>query len=387
MTAAATLRVTLVITELDPGGAERALVRLAEGLVRQGQLVAVICLGSEAALCGPLREAGVEVICLGFGDIRDLRRRNELADAIASTAPDILHAFLFHANTLTSWCLPAIASRLGGRCPRLVLGHRVAERGKRWHAWAMRAAIRRAESASNLRPHHVAVSRAVAAFVVEAGVAAEAEVSVITNGVDAERFASAAPDMTPWGDGFGGTRLLAVGRLTEQKNFVELTAAVSLAADRGHNVRLVIAGEGDQRQLIEAAADPDRVRLVGRVSDPAPLYRAADLFVLSSQWEGLPNVLLEALAAGCPVVCTDVEGVADVLPSDYPRSGFSRLELADAIDAALSGPPRPEKMQAIVRERFTWESCVEGHLSLYRRLTCLDEAERSKTGERDWAVR
>jgi glycosyltransferase involved in cell wall biosynthesis len=110
---------------------------------------------------------------------------------------------------------------------------------------------------------------------------------------------------------------LAVGTLTEQKDYPTLWCAFAQLVREGLPVRLVVAGEGDQRPHLERLASElgidDHVRLVGTRSDVPRLLRAADAYVLSSAWEGLPNSLMEAVAAGLPCVATRVGGVEEIL--------------------------------------------------------------------------
>jgi glycosyltransferase involved in cell wall biosynthesis len=105
----------------------------------------------------------------------------------------------------------------------------------------------------------------------------------------------------------------AVGRLSEEKGFDILLRTIRDLVDRGLDVGLIIAGEGKERKALEQQVGQlglhDRVRLVGFQSDLRPLYEAMDLFVLSSRREGLPNVLLEAMALETPIIATRVAGV------------------------------------------------------------------------------
>src|SRR5690606_37626457 len=111
--------------------------------------------------------------------------------------------------------------------------------------------------------------------------------------------------------------LVAAGRLVPQKNFPLLLAAFAqLRAQRP--ARLLILGEGRERPRLEAAAHElgiaADVALPGHVDNPYAAYARASLFVLSSDWEGLPTVLIEALACGCPIVATDCpSGPAEIL--------------------------------------------------------------------------
>ncbi|MCC7423957.1 MAG: glycosyltransferase [Planctomycetaceae bacterium] len=107
--------------------------------------------------------------------------------------------------------------------------------------------------------------------------------------------------------------IVAVGRLSPEKNFRMLIQSAARLISEGRNIAVAIAGEGSQREelqaLIASTGYADRIRLVGFLSDPRPLYEAADVYALSSDREGLPNVLLEAMAYSLPVVSTAVAGV------------------------------------------------------------------------------
>ena len=111
--------------------------------------------------------------------------------------------------------------------------------------------------------------------------------------------------------------LVGVGRLTEQKNFGDLISALTRLPDDANRWFCLIAGEGEQHDVLERLVREsglaDRVRLVGHASAVDRLLGAADVFCLPSLWEGLPLALLEALAAGIPVVANSISGVTDVV--------------------------------------------------------------------------
>ena len=147
--------------------------------------------------------------------------------------------------------------------------------------------------------------------------------------------------------------LLAVGRLTAQKDFPTLLRAFARIRS-GRPLRLVILGEGKERTKLEAlarklsiAAD---VALPGFVPNPFPYMAQAAALVLSSVYEGLPGVLIEAMACGCPVVSTDCpSGPAEILDAGaygalVPMGDDARL--AEAIVATLDAPPDPERLRA-----------------------------------------
>ena len=381
-------RITFCITELDDGGAERALVQIATRLQAGGPVdaagrdalapheVAVVCLGPEGPLAGPLREAGVAVDCLGWQSPADLRKLNRLRNALLSQRPDAVVSFLFHANVASRVALlrsgvPVLAS------------HRVAEHGAGWH---LRLERLTAHSAAT----HLAVSEGVADRLAAAGVAQRERIVVIPNGVDFARYAEAEPRPAAWSD--AAVRMLAVGRLHRQKGFDRLIATLAAIAERQAAkgpppprplFDLLIAGDGPERADLERQATAidarfGRVQLPGRQSDLPGLYRAADLFVLSSRWEGMPNVLLEAAAAGCPIVATPAEGVRAILgneatllshPDDEnPPTSRNGADWIERLSALLTQPTVLDaeqeaalQTQRIVRERFTWDTAARGY--------------------------
>jgi glycosyltransferase involved in cell wall biosynthesis len=136
----------------------------------------------------------------------------------------------------------------------------------------------------------------------------------------------------------------------------------------------LIAGEGPERASLVALAHrlrvDSRVRFLGLVAhdEIAMVYNAADILILASAREGMPNVVLEALACGTPVVATDVGGVGEVLTS--PAAGLlmrdrSAAALVEALESELAAPPDRAATRAFA-ERFAWGPVVERQVALYR---------------------
>jgi glycosyltransferase involved in cell wall biosynthesis len=357
-------RIAFCITDLDAGGAERALVQIVTRLDRRRWEPHVFCLDAGGVLVTELRSAGIDVVCLGAHRPRDFLVVWPLYRRLAALRPAILQTFLFHAN---------IVGRLAGaaaRVPAIVSGIRVAEKRSRIRLWTDRVTDR-------LVTAHVCVSRDVADFSVNHGGLPNEKMQVIPNGVDFERFANAAPaDLTQFGVPRGSRVLLFVGRLDPQKAPAQLLeAAAELFADHA-DLHLVMVGDGplasELREWTRARNFESRIHFVGRQENIAALMRAADLLVLPSQWEGLPNVVLEAMAAGTPVVATAVEGVRDLLGEGkfgvvVPLNGEPRL--SGAIRAALRqnerGYEAAQAAQRLVREKFTWPLVVAEYERLY----------------------
>jgi glycosyltransferase involved in cell wall biosynthesis len=234
------------------------------------------------------------------------------------------------------------------------------------------------------------VSRDVADFSTNHGGLPSEKIRVIPNGVDFERFANAAPaDLTQFGVPCGSRVLLFVGRFDPQKGPLQLLeAAAEIFVDHA-DVHLLMVGDGplasELRGWTRARNLESRVHFVGRRENIAALMRAADLFVLPSQWEGLPNVVLEAMAAGTPVVATAVEGIRGLLGDGQfgvvvPQNGEPRLAKAihDALLATNQRRAAALNAQQIVRDRFTWPLVAAEYDRLYAEILALCAEKRIK---------
>jgi glycosyltransferase involved in cell wall biosynthesis len=360
-------RIAFCVTDLDAGGAERALVQIVTRLDRRRWEPHVFCLDAGGVLVGELRSAGVDVVCLGARRARDFLVVWPLYRQLAALRPAILQTFLFHAN---------VVGRLAGavaRVPVIVSGIRVAEKRSQIRLWLDRATDR-------LVTRHVCVSQDVADFSVLRGGLPRGKMRVIPNGVDFERFANAAPaDLAQFGVPGGSRVLLFVGRLDPQKGPQQLLEAAAELFPTHADLHLVMVGDGplagELRAWTATRNLASRIHFVGRQDNVAGLLRAADVFVLPSQWEGLPNVVLEAMAAGTPVVATAAEGVRDLFAQAkagvvVPLGG--EIGLAEALRSALTeiGTLRvaAKSAQQTIRERFTWDRVAAEYEQLYAEL-------------------
>jgi len=181
--------------------------------------------------------------------------------------------------------------------------------------------------------------------------------------------------------GIPANRLLigAIGRLSEEKGFDLLIAAVDRLLEQGFDVELRIAGEGDQQdylaRLIRAKGREDRIRLVGYQAQTIPLYEAMDVFVLSSLREGLPNVVLEAMAMEVPVIATRVAGIPRLV--HHGQNGLliepgSTPELTDALLSVLQDGPLRDLLaldgRATIEQNHSFEVRMEKIRAAYDRL-------------------
>ena len=182
--------------------------------------------------------------------------------------------------------------------------------------------------------------------------------------------------------GFSDDRIIlgAVGRLSEEKGFGHLISAVGRLVSDGQNVGLLIAGEGHLKgtleQQIRQANLQDHVRLVGFLNDPRQLYRAIDVFVLSSLREGLPNVVLEAMASQRAVVTTNVNGIPRLVTNgqngivvetdsaDELYTGIQTVLCSEDLRNTIAGAGR-----RTVEERFCFGRRMEKMAAVYRSLS------------------
>lgn len=344
--------VTLCINELDPGGAERALVRIATGLLDRGWRVNVVSLRDTGVLAGRLEAAGISVTALGCGGFVDIRAVFRLRRVLRRQRPDVLVCFLHQAN---------IVGRLSGwlaGVQAVVSGIRVADRRK-WVIWTDRLT-------RGLTHQYVAVSQHVAdvhAWLCGVG---KDRIMVIRNGVD-------IPDPRPVRIDREDSerRILFVGRLTEQKRPQNLVNAVAaMAVQSGKSVVVDFLGDGELRselqQLIFATGLSGCVRLHGYQSNVAEWMAQADVLVLPSDWEGLPNVVLEAMAHGLPVIATNVDGVPEIIEHGVTGWIVPPDDVAALTDALtnLLADINGRRLVAnrafdVVQQRFRWDTAVE----------------------------
>jgi teichuronic acid biosynthesis glycosyltransferase TuaC len=211
----------------------------------------------------------------------------------------------------------------------------------------------------------ITVSAALKERLVALGGLAE-QIEVLRNGVDLALF---RPNGEPV---VGRPVLLAVGNLVPLKGHRLLVEALPLLPD----CELVIAGDGPERGNLEKLAAQlgvaDRLRLLGRVPQqelPA-LYSAARLLVLPSSHEGWPNVLLEAMACGTPVVASDIPGIREIVQDPVAGRLLSERNpraLADAVTALLADPPCRAETRTYA-QGFGWGPTTDGQLALFKRV-------------------
>ncbi|MES2789296.1 MAG: glycosyltransferase [Planctomycetota bacterium] len=361
MPAVAPIKIAFCITDLDPGGAERALVQLVTKLDRGRFAPHVICLSPGGSLLEVLLAANIPVTCLNARRRSDVGVLWRLYRELRKLRPSLLQTFLFHAN---------IAGRIAAwlaRVPHVVSGIRVAERRRNGYLLLDRATEWMVQK-------HVCVSEGVAAHSRIAGRLSTSKLCVIPNGVDFEKFSAAKPlDLSPWNIPPHDQVWVTVGRLDPQKGPWDLLQAVQKLQPSHPHLKLLWAGSGPLQGELQRWIDNENlqntIQLIGWQDNIPGLLRAAQGFVLSSHWEGMPNVVLEALAAGLPVLSTNVEGISEIIVDG--ETGWivpAGADFTTRWDAVLQSPDRAKIAaagQQRVREHFSWDAMAARYTELY----------------------
>lgn len=300
------IRLTYLITDLQVGGVPLHLYRLATRLSRERFQVQVISLADEGPVGGMLREAGIPVRACGARSAADLRALTRLWGLLRESPPDILHALLFHANIAARLVGPAA----GVPVTRILCEIQTVEVERRWHLvvdnLTCRLCRREIGNSPSVLAHlhraaHIPASRLTCQW-------GAVDLAGLTKAPTASRLDLGLPEDEPV--------VLWTGRLDPVKGFEQMLAAFA-ALCRERPARFVLAGDGAYRPVVERLVKDlglsDRVLLLGQRTDVPSLLKMADVFLFCSRTEGLPNALLEAMAAGLPVIATDVPGCRDVV--------------------------------------------------------------------------
>ena len=356
------VRITFVISTFAAGGAERVMSVMANYWAERGEDITLITLTSQSddwyKLHPRVKRVGLEAVSfskhIGQALRNNVRRIVLLRRALEKAHPDVIISFIDTTNVLTlmaSWGLgiPVIVSERNDpyKCS---MG-------------SVRSRLR-----SLLYPHAGAVvvqSCAIRDWALR--LRGIKTVCVIPNPVG---LISTGSEQTSRCHGSTHT-VVAMGRLVRQKGFDLLIEAFARCAGKHPDWALVILGEGEERSSLQAFATDlgiaDRVNLAGQFQEPATILKGADLFVLSSRYEGYPNALLEAMACQLPVVSTNCSGGG---PGEIIHDGVNGIlvptedvtALADAMDRLMADPQERQRLgvqAAKVVERFSTDRIMK----------------------------
>ncbi len=322
------MKILLLSTSMGMGGADQQLLSAALGLRQRGHDVRIVSLTSLGEMGQRARAAGLSTESLemrrGFADPRGLVR---LVRLVRTWRPSVLHSHMLHANLMARACrlfasVPAVVSTIhniyeGGRLR--MLGYRLS---------------------NGLVDHVTIISQTAADRFIRDRIVPAALLEVIPNGVDTERYRevpAGTRERLRRSLGLDGEfAWLAVGRFEQAKDYPTMLRAFARVHAAHPAAVLLLVGRGslqaDTQSLAASLGLDGRVRFVGTREDVPEFMTVADGYVMSSAWEGMPMVLLEAAAAGLPIVATMVGGNPEVV-----RDGTTGYLVPPRDDEALAG--------------------------------------------------
>lgn len=343
-------KLAFLISDMGDGGAERVTASLVNGAARRGHKVDLLLMKAE----GPnlsLLEPSVRVIDLNANRIRDVMV--PLVRYLRRERPEALQ--------ISMWPLTVvglIGAKLALTGTKVVTTEHITLSQQYGTLRSMRWSVRVFYRLADWR---IAVSRGSA---YDLSCISGAPVYTIYNPI--APVGAGPSNAEAWPP--GRHKILSAGSLKKQKNHLLLVEAMNLLGPHV-DASLVIIGQGELRAVLQDRVErlglQDRIRMPGYAPDPSPYFRAADLFVLSSDYEGFGNVIVEALSAGLPVVSTDCpDGPAEILSGGQ----FGTLvpcanpaALASAIELALSSHTDAERQRRRAAE-FAEDVAVSHYL-------------------------
>lgn len=383
MTAGAPLRIVQVCPySWDvPGGVQVHVRELSAHLRNRGHDVRILAPGRRRGRRDDAWIVGRAVPVRGNGSVARISFGPQVASvvgrALREAGPDIIHV---HEPLVPSVAMHAV---LQANAPVVATFHSNVGRERVGSLW-FQLAVPMIRPVWNRLARRIAVSEAARHSVTSR--MGDGDLLIVPNGVDVERFATARPATLP-----PGRHLLFVGRLEERKGFPVAVDAFARLAGSYPDLRLLVIGDGSERDAVEGLppAVRSRVEMLGRVDDDrlASYLRAADLYLgPATGGESFGIVLAEAMAAGLPIVASDIEGYRDVA-----RDGLEALlvppgdaeALVAAVRVLLDDPRRAASLgQAGVRRArdFDWDTVTGRLVQVYRDVIASKRAADSGRG-------
>lgn len=364
------LNVLQLIPTLDRSGAEKQMVLLAKGLPRDQFHVEVAALTRLGPLESELRHAGIPVTLIGKRLKADPFALLRLARFMRDRKFDVVQTWIFAANTYGR-----IAARRAG-VPVVVVSEMAVD------LWKGRSQLAVDRFLTRWTDVVVGNSRAVAAFYRDEAGVPESKLAVIPSGIGDEEppAVDRAEVRRALGIAADAPVVLFVGRLAAQKAVDDLLSALDVLQHVRPDLRALIAGDGPLRERLEEHAASvglrASVKFLGHREDVPQLLAASDLLVLPSLYEGLPNVVLEAMRFRKPVVATAAPGTTEVVADGV--TGLlvpmrNPVELARAIRRVIEEPGLAQRLGEAGRARaeseFRAATMIERFAELYERIS------------------
>jgi glycosyltransferase involved in cell wall biosynthesis len=373
-------RAVLVTNGLVLGGAETQTIRLAEGLRQHGYEVGVLSILPTAAFHDELDTLRVPVAELKLdSSFRSLSAIRGAVRVLRTWRPDALISFVYQANILGR-----LAGRLAG-VPVIISSIRNERFGGPRRELMMRITER-------LCTVTTTNSQIGAERLVQRRVASRDRLIVIPNSISLDKYRGRREERSGLRRALnleeGQFMWLAAGRLEEQKDYRSLLTAFAALVRDGARARLLIAGQGPLRNELEGLVRnlglQEHAAILGLRRDIPSLLAASDALVLSSAWEGLPNIVMEAMASGRPVVATHTGGVPELV--GHGETGYlvppkNPAQLAQAM-RALMALPRGEREKLGERGLEKLSAVYSADLASAKWLTLIDHLVNLRNPDR-----
>jgi glycosyltransferase involved in cell wall biosynthesis len=362
------MKIDWLITELNTlGGAETYVRQMAPYLQQIGQTVRVITFMPGGSLVDELRNAGVTVIELGLQNKQDWKALARLGSLWRTDKPDLVHTHLYHAG---------IVGRIAARIMRVqtVIVHQHGAERARSHS---RTLLDRATSP--LVSKYIATCQAVAETMQKREGIPGKKITVIYNGIECVDPVDRVFTLPQQAHQSTPVTIICVGRLSPEKGHITLLKALAQLKNLQLQAKLILIGEGKlQSILIEQATQLGIIGLVqilGSRRDVIEQLVNANIFALPSEWEGISMALLEAMAAGLPVVATAVGGTPEVVidgETGYLVPPRDPASFANALSRLIQDPGLRQRMGMSARQRvcdqFNIRHTAQQILALYETL-------------------
>lgn len=371
------LKVFQVVPAAAWGGGSVVILRLVKKLVAEGCQVTVLC-GTDERTVTEFSKSGAEVVHARhwrrpISPLQDLRFLHELYSVCRQRRFDVVHTHMPKGGVVGR-----IAARLAGTplVIHTVHGLTFNEFLPRHSAWIYQGLERIAARFCNVM---ISVNEEDRRRAIAAGIVSPERIVTVLNGIDVQQFADAAPAPLREELGLPDEAILlgTTGRLAVQKGLAYLIQAIPQLVDAEPRIHLLLVGigelEDELRALVSTLDIQERCHFLGFRRDVPALLAAFDVYVQPSLWEGLSISLLEAMAAGKPIITTDIignrevveDGVLGVLvpPADVEALAAATLTLMrDPVQAQALGA----QAQRHVVDHFSADRMVQETLELYQ---------------------
>ncbi|MCM3630995.1 glycosyltransferase [Paenibacillus glycanilyticus] len=364
-------KILFLITGLDHAGAEMQVLELARGLALKGWTTQIISMIKPTIDVEKISKEGIQINTLDMSKgAPDPRAIWKLRRLIMEFGPDIVHSHMIHANLL------ARITRIITRMPVLIsTAHNTNEGGK-----VRMLMYRLTDSLCNLMTN---VSQDAVDSFIQKGASTKKKIIFVPNGINLKRFKKNAANDESLRQELGIKDefvWLAVGRLSEVKDYPTLIRSFKQVIQHNSRCQLLIVGNGEDRSALEQLSRTlevdNNIKFLGIREDIPRIMNASDAYVMSSLWEGMPMVLLEASACELPMVATDVGGNREVVKegiSGYLARSSDSEQLAEKMISLMSMPTAEREAMGrngreFVMKHYEMDAIIEKWEALYQQL-------------------